>query len=63
MYVAKHVKGFIVNGGKNYSALMPKANTQGEEDYVEPQHLFMQDPLKEDYVLKDHIPISNQRTP
>ncbi len=52
MSVPKHVKDFLANRDKNYSALMPKANTQGEEDYVEPQHLFMQDPLSEDYVLK-----------
>jgi len=42
---------------------MLKANTQGEEDYVDQQHLFMQDPLSEDYVLKNCMPISNQRTP
>ncbi len=42
---------------------MLKANTQGEEDYVDPQHLFMQDPLSGDYVLKKRMPISNQRTP
>lgn len=62
MSVPKHVKDFLANGDKNYSALMLKANTPGEEDYVEPQHLFMQDPLSEDYVLKECMPISNQIT-
>jgi hypothetical protein len=30
--VPKHVKDFLANGDKNNNALMPKANTQGEED-------------------------------
>ncbi len=63
MNVPKHVTDFLDNGEKNYNALMPKANTQREKDYLESQHLFMQDRLSEDYVLKERMPINNQRTP